>query len=204
MKPPRSPPGTATARCGFSRTTPNDGRSCLSAPSRGHRSRTCRRTRPWTRSWTSCRDCGSRPARHSGRLADEAAWWARYLSETWHAAGEPFERRLLDAALEALAWLPGSQGEQLLLHQDLHADNVLRAGRQPWLAIDPKPLVGERAFGIAAIVRGDELGRGPDRVRHRLDRLTAALGLDRERARLWPFAQTLAWAVDEDTNEVSV
>ena len=90
----------------------------------------------------------------------------------------------------------------MLTHQDLHADNVLRAERQPWLAIDPKPLVGEREFGIAAIVRGDELGRGPEHVRHRLDRFVADLGLDRERAKMWAFTQTLAWGVDEDDNEI--
>lgn len=49
---------------------------------------------------------------------------------------------------------------QVLLHQDLHADNVLRAGREPWLVIDPKPLTGEREFGVAPIVRSFELGHG--------------------------------------------
>ena len=135
-------------------------------------------------------------------LEDEAAWWAEYLPRVWSLAPEPFERRLFDAVMEALAFLPGSQGELVLVHQDLHADNILRATRQPWLAIDPKPLLAEREFGIAAIVRGDELGRGPERVRHRLDRLVSDLGLDRERARLWSFVQTLAWGVDEDENEV--
>jgi streptomycin 6-kinase len=135
-------------------------------------------------------------------LADEAAWWADYLPRVWRLAPDPFERRLLDAAMEALEFLPRTQGKLVLTHQDLHADNVLRAERQPWLAIDPKPLLGEREFGIAAIVRGDELGRGPGDVRHRLDRLVADLGLDRERAKMWAFAQTLAWGVDEDENEV--
>jgi streptomycin 6-kinase len=135
-------------------------------------------------------------------LADEAGRWSEYLPRVWERAPEPFERRLLDAAVEVLDDLPPTQGQQVLLHQDLHADNVLRSERQPWLTIDPKPLLGEREFGIAAIVRGDELGRGEERVRHRLDRLTSELGLDRERARLWAFAQTLAWGVDEDENEV--
>jgi streptomycin 6-kinase len=135
-------------------------------------------------------------------VADEAAWWASYLSKAWRDGGGPFERRLLDAALDVLTSFPGSQEELVLVHQDPHADNILRAERQPWLAIDPKPLLAEREFGVGAIVRGDELGRGPDRIRHRLDRVTADLGLDRERARLWAFAHTVAWAVDEHTSEV--
>src|ERR671938_824127 len=96
---------------------------------------------------------------------------------------QPFERRLLDAALEALSELPGTQGEQVLLNQDLHGDNVLAAQREPWLVIDPKPLVGEREFGLAPIVRSFELGHSRRDVEYRLDRLSTDLGLDRERAR---------------------
>ena len=86
----------------------------------------------------------------------------------------------------------------MLLHQDLHADNVLAAEREPWLAIDPKPLSGEREFGIGAIIRGGELGHDVRSLRGRLDRLTSELGLDRERARGWALAQTLAWAWTDD------
>lgn len=131
-------------------------------------------------------------------LADEAAWWAGYLPCEWEAAGRPFERRLLDAALAALAELAPSQGEQVLLHQDLHGDNVLAAQREPWLAIDPKPLVGEREFAVAPIVRSTELGHSRRAVLHRLDRLTAELDLDRDRARGWTIGQTIAWATTAD------
>jgi streptomycin 6-kinase len=128
-----------------------------------------------------------------GTLAAEAAWWADSLEETWERFDRPFERRLLDAALEALQELPPTQGEQVLLHQDLHGDNVLAAEREPWLAIDPKPLVGEREFGIAPIVRSSELGHSRRDVLERFDRLTSELGLDRERARGWTVGQTIAW-----------
>ena len=115
--------------------------------------------------------------------------------------GRPFERSLLDAAIGRLRELAETQGEQVLLHQDLHADNVLRAEREPWLVIDPKPLVGEREFAVAPIVRGYELGHSRRAVCHRLDRLTAELGLDRERTRGWTIAQTLAWAYDDGWHE---
>lgn len=131
-----------------------------------------------------------------GTLADEAVRWAENLPRSWEAAGRPFERILVDEAVKILGELSTSQGERVLLHQDLHADNVLRAEREPWLAIDPKPLVGEREFGVAPIVRSSELGHSRELVRRRLDRLTSELGLDRERARGWAFAQTLAWAFE--------
>jgi streptomycin 6-kinase len=139
-----------------------------------------------------------RAGRPFRRLADEAAWWASHLPERWEHAGRPFEPALLEAVLRALAELPGTQGELVLVNQDLHAGNVLRAEREPWLVIDPKPLLGEREFALAPIVRGAELGHSSAAVRHRLDRLTAELGLDRERARLWSLAQTIAWCFDDE------
>ena len=127
-------------------------------------------------------------------LGDEAARWAENVPRSWEAAGRPFERSLIDEAVRTLRELSESQGEQVLLHQDLHAGNVLRAEREPWLAIDPKPLAGEREFGVAPFVRDSELGHSRELVQRRLDRLTSDLGLDRERARGWAFAQALAWA----------
>jgi len=127
-------------------------------------------------------------------LAAEAAWWVSYLPERWDAAGRPFERAVLDAAVATLCELAETQGEQVLVSQDFHAGNVLRAEREPWLAIDPKPLAGEREFGVAALVRD----RDPNlrTVRARLDRLCAELALDRDRVRGWAFAQTLAWSFE--------
>jgi streptomycin 6-kinase len=129
-------------------------------------------------------------------LADEAAWWVSYLPQQWDDVQPPCDRRLLDAALDALTELSPTQGELVLLHQDLHAENVLAAQREPWLAIDPKPLLGEREFAVAPIVRSFELGHSRRDVLHRFDRLTGELGLDRERARGWTIGQTLAWAFD--------
>jgi streptomycin 6-kinase len=138
-----------------------------------------------------------RPAGEPFRtLAEEASEWRANLPSTWERVGRPFERRLVDAAADVLADLAGSQGEEVVVHQDLHADNVLAAQREPWLVIDPKPLRGEREFGVAPIVRSYELGHDEAGVVDRLDRLTGELGLDRERARLWSFAQTLAWSFE--------
>ena len=138
-----------------------------------------------------------KPVREPFRpLADEAMWWSDYLPTEWEQAGKPFERHLLDAAIARLGELASSQGEQVLLHQDLHGDNVLAAQREEWLVIDPKPLVGEREFAVAPIVRDPELGHSRRDVLYRLDRLTSELGLDRDRARGWTVGQTIAWSLD--------
>ena len=121
-------------------------------------------------------------------LADEAEWWLE------HELADVFDVRIRDAAIGYLRELVPTQGEQVLLHQDLHGENVLAAQREPWLAIDPKPLAGEREFSVAPIVRSFELGHSKRQALERLDRLCSELGLDRERARGWTIAQTVAWS----------
>jgi streptomycin 6-kinase len=131
-------------------------------------------------------------------LAEEAAHWGDELPRTWERAGRPFDAELVDTTLGLLRELAPTQGPSVLLHQDLHADNVLAAEREPWLAIDPKPLAGEMAFAVAPLVRDFCLGHSRQAVRRRLDRACDELDLDRERARGWTVAQTVAWAGDND------
>jgi streptomycin 6-kinase len=135
------------------------------------------------------------------RLADEAAWWASYVETEWDERGRPCERRLLDAALDAMRELPATQGEQVLVNQDLHPGNVLAAQREPWLLIDPKPLVGEREFSAAPVVRAPELGHSQREVLARFDRVTGELGIDRERARGWTIAQSIAWGLGHERHQ---
>ena len=126
-------------------------------------------------------------------LEDEAAHWADGMR-----AGRTPDAELADHALGLIDELAGTQGPPVLLHQDLHAGNVLAAQREPWLAIDPKPLAGEKAFGVAPLVRDHTLGHTREAVRRRLDRACDELDLDRERARGWTIVQTVAWAVGDE------
>jgi streptomycin 6-kinase len=120
-------------------------------------------------------------------LADEADRWAEDIPRWYEEAGEPFERKLLDLAVDAYGSVDRSA--TWLVNQDLHGGNVLRAEREPWLVIDPKPLVGERELEGSALLRNAES------VTDWLDML-ADLGWDRERARGWGVAHNLAWSWD--------
>lgn len=122
-------------------------------------------------------------------LEDEVGHWD--FSE--HA-----DRGLADAAAGLVRELAPTQGRLVLVHQDLHGDNVLAAEREPWLVIDPKPLAAEREFAVAPIVRSFELGHSKRDALYRLDRLCAELSLDRERARGWTIVQTVAWSGGSD------
>jgi streptomycin 6-kinase len=130
---------------------------------------------------------------HSFReLAVDAARWVDVLPERYEQLRRPFERRLLDEAVAAFRELPPNQGELVVCHQDFHRGNVLSAAREPWLAIDPKPVLAEREFDAAALVRDGDGDLG-----WRLDFLSSELALDRERVRRWALAHTLAWGFDE-------
>lgn len=125
-------------------------------------------------------------------LTDEAAMWIEHLHDPRRTVG--LEPTLVAAAVDRLRGLGDPVGGVVLLHQDLHGDNVLSSTRAPWLAIDPKPLTGDPAFAVAPVVRSFELGETERDVRYRFDRLCADLELDRERARAWTIGQTMAWA----------
>jgi streptomycin 6-kinase len=120
-------------------------------------------------------------------LTEEVSWWA-------------LDREVGELARE----LAATQGELVLVNQDLHGENVLAAQREPWLVIDPKPLAAEREFAVAPIVRSFELGGSKRDVLYRLDRLCAELALDRERARGWTVVQTVAWSEESSVDRSEV
>lgn len=108
------------------------------------------------------------------------------------------------------AELCASTTQRVLLHGDLHHDNILSAQGERWLAIDPKGLVGDPAYEPGALLRNpwDLLLELPDpraALDRRIDQLAERLGLDRERVRGWAFAQAVLAAVWvlEDHGEVS-
>jgi streptomycin 6-kinase len=81
--------------------------------------------------------------------------------------------------------------EDVLLATDLHAGNVLRAHRMPWLVIDPKPFIGDRAYDATQHLfncKGRLLTAPDATIRDVAD----LLGVDHERVRLWMFARSAA------------
>jgi streptomycin 6-kinase len=111
-------------------------------------------------------------------VADEADRWIRELPKRYEPS------RLLDAALHVFRTV--DRDAHYLVNQDLHGGNVLRAEREPWLVVDPKPLVGEREVDAVGLLRN------ADDPRRWVDAL-AELGYERERLWGWGFAHALAW-----------
>lgn len=117
----------------------------------------------------------------------------------------PLPKRLVETAESLYTDLLASQAGHVLLHGDLHHWNILSAQRQPWLAIDPKGIVGEPAYEVGAWMR-NPVGRillRPDLPRlfaRRVDILAEELALDRQRIIAWSLAQAVlsAWWSIED------
>jgi streptomycin 6-kinase len=128
-------------------------------------------------------------------LANETETWAERLPDDWNALERRFERDLVDEAVAAVCELVPTQGEQVVLHGHFHSGNVLRAEREPWLAIDPLPLVGERAYDAASLLRDRRWPVSARTLARRLDVLSARLEVDRERMRRWGVIQALTWGV---------
>jgi streptomycin 6-kinase len=128
-------------------------------------------------------------------LADEAERWAEEVPQRYELGGRPFERSLVDYAVAVFRDV--DRTARSLANQDLHGGNILSAEREPWLVIDPKPLVGERELDGVGLLRNAAFGGGAALLRRWLDVLRQ-LGLDRERLRGWGVAHALAWGWDEE------
>lgn len=104
----------------------------------------------------------------------------------------PLPRRLVEQAVALSRDLvsdPASTGT--MIHTDLHYENVRAGDREPWLAIDPKPVSGDPHYEPAPMLwnRLEELtgaGQGlRSGLRQRFHRLVDVAGLDEHRARDW-------------------
>jgi streptomycin 6-kinase len=137
-------------------------------------------------------------------VADWAAGLGRLRARFGGTTG-PLPAPLVEQAEQLFAELIRSMGAPVLLHGDLHHDNILMAQRQPWLALDPKGVVGEAVYETGALLR-NPAGRvlqAPDprgMMARRIDQLAAELGFDWERIRSWGLAQAVlsAWWSIED------
>ena len=74
------------------------------------------------------------------------------LPARWEQYGRPLPRPWLDRAGALAVELGSARAGTLLVNYDLHYADVLASGREPWLAVDPKVVVGDPEFGIAQLL----------------------------------------------------
>lgn len=133
------------------------------------------------------------------RLSRRTAAWVDVMAALPRDA--PVPRRLVEQAIgigRDLAADAGTDGT--LLHGDLHYDNVLAATRDPWLAIDPKPLSGDPHYELAPMLwnrwhEATATGNARDAVRRRFHTLVDTAELDEDRARDWVVFREVVMAL---------
>jgi len=113
------------------------------------------------------------------------------------------EHPLLNLSASVATFLLDTQCDVLPLHGDLHHSNVLDGQQRGWLAIDPKGLIGERAYEVANLLGNPwphgEIVHDTERM-NRLAKLYAArLKLDLDRVLAYAFAHAglaASWDID--------
>lgn len=96
---------------------------------------------------------------------------------------------LTDAAAIARELLAEPQ-EVVVLHGDIHHQNIMDFGERGWLAIDPKGLLGERGYDFANTLDNPDTKTAykPGRLARQASVIAEAARLDRKRLLKWATA----------------
>ncbi|WP_329001516.1 aminoglycoside phosphotransferase family protein [Kribbella sp. NBC_00709] len=123
------------------------------------------------------------------RMSEQADAWEEELRKDAAELDHPLPAAVIDAALAVVDELGRDQPE-ILIHGDFHPRNILRADREPWLAVDPKGYVGDPAYDATTFLRtraAHQLGADDliTVLNHELELFADAAELDPERIRRW-------------------
>ncbi|CZL29271.1 GNAT family N-acetyltransferase [Legionella pneumophila] len=145
------------------------------------------------------------PAYHDFPTTQE--WFYRFN----HPIKTPpdFPKGLIDKANEIAKNLHQSLSELVLLHGDLHHQNILSAKRESWLAIDPKGVIGEREYEVGALLRNPipdiaTKMNTKEVLARRVESLAEILEFNPYKIIAWSFCQAVLaaiWCLDETANE---
>ena len=152
------------------------------------------------------------PAAHA--LPRFAAWVERafrYTRTEWDPE-EHMPRDLLDRAQQAFEEIERSSAGDVVLHGDLHHENILLDDACGWTAIDPKGVIGPRCLEVGRFLQNQlpdilTTGQRKEIVTERLEILSVELGCEPEMlaasglvdcvlSRCWNFEETQGLASD--------
>ncbi|MBI4212914.1 MAG: phosphotransferase [Chloroflexi bacterium] len=146
-----------------------------------------------------------RPAPPNAGLQPIASWFhdAFGRHRAYYGGAGPFPPQLFERAERLAGDLLDSADSQVLLHGDFHHYNVLSAERSPWLAIDPKDMVGDPGYELAVFLGNPheaDLGITRRLLDRRLAVFAEELGYDRDRLRDWGIAHAVlsaCWSAED-------
>lgn len=116
-----------------------------------------------------------------------------YRAVHGHAGPLPLDLVIRAGAL--MRELCASATDRVVLHGDLHHDNILRAAREPWLAIDPHGVVGDPGYEVGSLLFNPD----PDNrdelltalVASRVEQLADELAIPVDRVVAWGFVKAV-------------
>jgi streptomycin 6-kinase len=151
------------------------------------------------RLWRAAPECEDLPS-----LTKWSSGFGR-MRERFNGETGPLSEALVERAEKLYAELISSTASPMLLHGDLHHDNIVSARREAWLALDPKGVTGDPAFEPAALLYNpipaiQSASDAKSILERRIEILADVLGFRRQRIRNWAFAQGMlsAWWCIED------
>jgi streptomycin 6-kinase len=144
---------------------------------------------------------------HALNMPKVESWgrgFARHRAQYAGGSG-PIKESMLAKAEGLFSELSASTEKEVLLHGDLHHWNILSAKRQPWLAIDPKGVVGDPAYEAGAWLRNPVTAIQAGDISEvllarRVDHFVNELSFERSRVIGWAFAQALlaaCWSFED-------
>ena len=125
--------------------------------------------------------------------------WAKELYDYPRQLEGPLPRSFVDKAIALFDQLLQTPETPVLLHADLHHGNILSANRAPYLAIDPKGIVGPRGYDVATFMRNPYgVEKRPDLRRildTRINIFSEMLSMSPQEVAAWGFAHGVLSAV---------
>lgn len=149
-----------------------------------------------------------KPAPQTDDFPTAADWcrgYDRYL-QSCSIVGNPLSHHMVEQAKALSSELLEDSADKYLLHGDFHHANLLYQEDSRWILIDPKGVIGERAFEIGSFLYNPipELGSHPN-LPHLLERRLAILGeltgLERDRLTAWSFCRAVLsaiWSLEDE------
>lgn len=130
--------------------------------------------------------------------------WGRGFQRHVESGDRRLPSGLVSRASDLFRALCLSQSDRYLLHGDLHHDNVVLDARRGWLVIDPKGVIGERAYEVGAALRNPTSEprwfTEPSNVEQRVAAYAGRLNVGRDRVAAWAYAQAVLsaiWSVED-------
>jgi streptomycin 6-kinase len=137
--------------------------------------------------------------------------WGRAFASfraTFESLPMPIEADLLDLGERLFFDLAASSGPRVLLHGDLHHDNILSSDTGlPWRVIDPKGVLGEAEYEVSTFLGNPDpqlAGKEPGLLERRIRQFADGLGYDRERLRDWGIAyhvMSAVWSLEDGAGD---